>query len=117
MAMVRIHKETFKRSFLYTFLLGFLAHGYGFLRFQPSHDSLAEVVSDRAYWKWKLELGRYLKILYDLVLGKFTSFPWINGIMALVWLSLVAFLVVEMLDLKKKARLLSFAASCPQMLP
>lgn len=105
MAMVRIHKETFKRSFLYTFLLGFLAHGYGFLHFQPSHDSLAEVVSDRAYWKWKLELGRYLKILYDLVLGKFTSFPWINGIMALVWLSLVAFLVVEMLDLKKKSQI------------
>ena len=35
MAMVRIHKETFKRSFLYTFLLGFLAHGYGFCIFSP----------------------------------------------------------------------------------
>ena len=105
MAMVRIHKETFKRSFLYTFLLGLLAHGYGFLHFQPSHDSLAEAVSNAANWKCKIQAGRFLKPLYDLALGRFTSFPWINGLMALVFLALAGYFVAEMLDLRKKGQI------------
>ena len=103
--MERINKDTLKRSFLYTFILGFLAHGYGFLHFQPSHDSLVEAVSNGSYWKWKIQLGRYLKPLYDFFFGRFTSFPWVNGIVALVWLSLAVYLVAEMLEMRKKSHI------------
>lgn len=103
--MERINKDTLKRSFLYTFILGFLAHGYGFLHFQPSHDSLVEAVSNGSYWKWKIQLGRYLKPLYDFFLGRFTSFPWVNGIVALIWLSLAVYLVAEMLEMRKKSHI------------
>lgn len=103
--MERINKDTLKRSFLYTFILGFLAHGYGFLHFQPSHDSLVEAVSDAANWKCKIQAGRYLKPLYDFVFGRFTSFPWINGLAALVFLSFAAYFVVEVLELKKKGQI------------
>ena len=107
--MERINKDTLKRSFLYTFILGFLAHGYGFLHFQPSHDSLVEAVSDATNWKCKIQAGRYLKPLYDFVFGRFTSFPWINGIAALIFLSLAAYFVVEVLELRKKDKLQLFA--------
>lgn len=103
--MERINKDTLKRSFLYTFILGFLAHGYGFLHFQPSHDSLVEAVSNGSYWKWKIQLGRYLKPLYDFFFGRFTSFPWVNGIMALIWLSLAVYLVAEMLEMRKRSHI------------
>ena len=103
--MERINKDTLKRSFLYTFILGFLAHGYGFLHFQPSHDSLVEAVSDATNWKCKIQAGRYLKPLYDFVFGRFTSFPWINGIAALIFLSLAAYFVVEVLELRKKGQI------------
>lgn len=105
MAVERIHKDTLKSSFLYTFLLGLLAHGYAFLQFQPSHDSLAEAVSDAVNWKCKIQAGRFLKPVYDFVFGRFTSFPWINGIMALVFLALAGYFVAEMLDLRKKGQL------------
>ncbi len=99
--MVKINKETLKKSFLYTFVFGIIAHGYAFANFQPSHDSLVEAISNATYWNWKIQLGRYLKPLYDGIFGRFTSFPWTNGLMALVWLTFASYLVVEMLKLKE----------------
>ncbi len=99
--MAHINKETLKRSFLYTFVFGIIAHGYAFANFQPSHDSVGESISNADYWNWKIQLGRYLKPLYDGIFGRFTSFPWTNGLIALVWLAFASYLVVEMLKLKK----------------
>lgn len=96
-----INKENFKKSFLYTFIIGFIAHGFAYANFQPSHDSLAEAISSAEIMNWKIQLGRYLKPLYDMIFGYFTSFPWTNGIVTLFWLSIVVYLMVEILDLKK----------------
>lgn len=97
-----VDKQRLVSCFIFTFAIGLVAHAYAFLNFQPSHDSLYEVVSDAAYWKWKLQLGRFLKPLYDLALGRFASLPWINGLMSLLWLSLAGYLVTEMLRINKR---------------
>lgn len=97
-----VDKQRLIFCFIFTFAIGLIAHAYAFLNFQPSHDSLYEVISDPAYWKWKLQLGRFLKPLYDLALGRFASLPWINGLISLLWLSLAGYLVTEMLRINKR---------------
>ena len=104
-----IDKQRLVSCFVFTFAIGLIAHAYAFLNFQPSHDSLYEVISDAAYWEWKLQLGRFLKPLYDLTLGRFASLPWINGLMSLLWLSLAGYLVTEMLSINKR---LGIALTC-----
>ena len=100
----RQSRDPEKQLSVYLFF-GFLAHGYAFLNFQPSHDSLTEMISNPANWNWKIQLGRYLKPVYDMVFGYFTSFPWIDGIVALAWLSFAAYLATEMLHLSKKTHI------------
>ena len=92
-------KQTLLRALLFTFGIGLAAHGYAFLNFQPSHDSLFEMFSDRG--DWKIALGRYLKPAYDALFGYFASVPWTTGLVALFWLSLTAFLLCEILEIQK----------------
>ena len=100
-AVFKIDRDRLKWAFMFTFLFGLLAHGYAFLNFQPSHDSLSEV-SGSDYWTWKIQLGRYLKVIYDHILGCFASLPWVNGILSLLWIALTAYLVAEILSFDKK---------------
>ena len=91
-----------KLSFFFTYFLGFLAHGFSFFNLQLSHDCLAEFMLS---YNWKIRLGRYLKPIYDIFFGKFISLPWINGLMLLFWLSLSAYLVVEMFNIQRKSHI------------
>ena len=100
--IIDIDKEKLKYSFLYTFIIGFAAHGYAYSNFQPNHDSLAEAIGTASYLSWKIQLGRYLKVLYDLIFGKFNSFPWSNGVITLVWISISAYLICKMFHFDKK---------------
>lgn len=97
--MKSFDKKRLFQCLLFTFVIGLITHGYAFLNFQPSHDSLSEVVSDASYHQWKIQLGRYLKPVYDTVLGSFTSLPWTNGLLSLLWISLAAFLIVNALKI------------------
>lgn len=99
--MVNINKKTLGKSFLYTFIIGFFAHGYAFANFQPSHDSLSEIISTTNVMEWKIQLGRYLKPVYDLIFGSFSALPWSNGIFALIWLSIAVYFMVEVLEFRK----------------
>lgn len=92
-------KQTLIRALLFTFGIGLIAHGYAFLNFQPSHDSLFEMFSDRG--SWKIALGRYLKPAYDALFGYFASVPWTTGLAALFWMALTAFLLCELLDIRR----------------
>ena len=104
--MAYINKVNLKKSFLYTFIIGFVAHGYAYANFQPSHDSLNEIISSSGIMEWKIQLGRYLKPVYDYVFGSFTSFPWSNGIFTLVWLSIAVYFMVEVLKVKKDSHII-----------
>lgn len=92
-------KQTLIRALLFTFGFGLVAHGYAFLHFQPSHDSLFEMFTDRG--DWKIALGRYLKPVYDALFGYFSSVPWTTGLAALFWMALTAFLLCEILEIRR----------------
>lgn len=102
MILMKINKENFKWPTIYTFVIGFLAHGYAFLNFQPSHDQLNESINNLGLAIWKIQIGRYLESIYNIFLGKFYSFPWINGILGLIWISLSVYLVTSIFKMEKK---------------
>ncbi len=66
-----------KLAFIYTYLIGFIAHGFGFFNLQISHDSISEFTLT---YSRKIKLGRHFKPLYDTFLGTFISLPWMNGL-------------------------------------
>ncbi len=100
--IIDIDNEKLKYSFLYTFIIGFTAHGYAYANFQPNHDSLAEAIGNSGYLTWKIQLGRYLKVLYDFIFGKFNCLTWSNGIITLVWTSISVYLICKMFHFDKK---------------
>ena len=95
-------KEKIKLAFIYTFLIGFIAHGFGFFNLQISHDSISEFA---LAYSWKIKLGRYFKPIYDTFLGTFISLPWINGLTILAWLSLASYLVIKIFNIQKKSHM------------
>lgn len=101
----QINRQQLLWSFVFTYAIGLIAHAYAFLNLLASHDSLKEFAYNKDYWIWKIQLGRYLKPLYDFVLGKFGSFPWTNGLIALLWLSLSVYFVVRIFGFEKKSHI------------
>ena len=95
-------KEKIKLAFIYTYLIGFIAHGFGFFNLQISHDSISEFA---LAYSWKIKLGRYFKPIYDTFLGTFISLPWINGLTILAWLSLASYLVIKIFNIQKKSHM------------
>ena len=79
-----------------------LAHGFAMFNFQISHDSIHEIVSTAQTYTWKIQLGRFLKPVYDTLFGKFPTIPLGNGFIALIWLAFAGYLVADMLKLQKK---------------
>ncbi len=101
-AKSHIDKQRLMYCFVLTFVIGLICHAYAYLNYQPSHDSLYEAVSNSDYWEMKIEYGRYIKPLCDMVLGKFASFPWINGLISLFWLSLSAYIVTDIFKIERR---------------
>ena len=99
---MRINKYNLKWSLIFTYILGLLAHGFAFLNFQPSNDSLYEGVLTETEVAWKLGLGRYMIPVYDKIFGVFSYLPWSGGIVALLWISISVYFVVEVLGIEKK---------------
>lgn len=97
-----IDKEKAKLAFIYTYLIGFIAHGFSFFNLQMSHDSISEFA---LAYGWKIRIGRYFKPIYDTLLGTFISLPWVNGLTILAWLSLASYLVIKIFNIKKKSHM------------
>ncbi len=98
-----LDKEKLRLAFIYTYLIGFIAHGFSFLNLQMSHDSISEFA---LAYGWKIRIGRYFKPIYDTFLGTFISLPWMNGLTILAWLSLVSYLVIKIFNIQKKSHML-----------
>ncbi len=78
---------------------GLIAHGYGFLNCNFSHDSLNAFYADTREDQWKLENGRFIVPVYRaLFRGRF-ALPWLIGLLALVFIGLSLFLMARMLKL------------------
>lgn len=99
-----------KQSFLYTFIIGIVAHGYCFLNLMVSHDSLNDFyVSDR--WE-RAAFGRIFYSIYiSLTRGRIVL-PWLIGILALCWISVAVYLIVKTFEIKRSGMILMVSGIC-----
>lgn len=84
---------------LYTYLLGFFAHGYAFVNLSISHDAVFDFYDSLAEHQHQIGLGRVLEPLYREATASGLLMPWSTGIIAFFWLGLSVFLVCRMFDL------------------
>ncbi len=87
------------RSLLFTFLLGFFAHGFMLTHISISHDALFDFYDALSAHQHQIELGRVLEPLYRSLTDSGLLMPWSQGIIAFFWLGLAVFCVCDMFDL------------------
>ena len=108
-----VHKKSLYFCIVSVFIWGLLAHGYGILHNNLSHDVLNAFVATPTEERWKIELGRFLVPLYRIIFrGDGTgavSLPWLIGMLGLAWTSVALCLVTRIFDIRSKL-LVIFAA-------
>ena len=80
---------------------GLVAHGYGFLNCNFSHDSLNACYATPRENQWKLENGRFVVPVYRALFRGSFALPWLVGLLALVFIGLSLYLMSRMLKLQK----------------
>ena len=86
-----------------TFIWGFLAHGYGIMDSNFSHDSLTEFNSIIYGNHLKIHVGRYLVPIYRNFSRTDLTLPWLIGILGLIWCGLAVYLVIKIFRIEHKA--------------
>ena len=85
------------------FAWGLLAHAYGFLNGNFSHDGLNAIFANGVEVYWKMQLGRLGTVAYRRVLRGRLNLPWLLGMLSLLWTGLAAYLTVKLLRLRRPA--------------
>lgn len=88
-----------KRGMLYTYLFGFLAHGFMLTNLNISHDAVFNFYNELPAHLHQIELGRFLEPLYRELTGTSLLMPWSLGIVAFFWLGIAVFLVCRLFHL------------------
>lgn len=102
-------KNRLRTIFLATLAFGLIAHGYGFLNFTISHDSLNEFwlfqqigYFDGTATQWKISLGRFVVPIYQLLFRGQTVAPWFSGMLALLWTALAVWATACLFDIRER---------------
>lgn len=101
-AVVNFYKNDrvrINRVFLFTFLFGFIAHGYCMFNTNFSHDSLFGMYYGEANTMEHLSVGRLLRPVYCIIKGNL-SIPVINVLLMLIFLSVSIYLIVLLLEIR-----------------
>ena len=97
---------------LFTFLWGLIAHAYGFLSGAFSHDVLNALYADGVENYWKLQLGRFLVVLYRRTVRCAVTMPWLIGLLALLWIGLAVWLMAKLFRARSPWLLCLLAGIC-----
>lgn len=104
------NKKMMLQSFIYTFILGLIAHGYCFLNTVMSHDALNNIYIG-ARWT-RLRAGRFFYPIYlSWVRGR-TLVPWLIGVLAIIWISIAVYMIVKMFKINKTVIIAAIAGIC-----
>lgn len=96
-----------KNSFIFTFVLGLVAHGYCFLNILLSHDSLNDFY---AASKWqKASMGRIFYSVYISFTRGRIVIPWLIGIFSLCWVAIAVFLLCKIFEVNNSKIICLFA--------
>lgn len=96
-------KKLFLFSLAATFLWGFLAHGYGIIDSNFSHDSLTEFNAVIFGNNIRIMNGRFMAPIYRNFSRTDLALPWLIGILGLLWCGLAVYLAVRMFQIENKA--------------
>ena len=84
---------------VWVFAFGLVFHGYCYLNGNFSHDSLYSIYEESP--ELMISVGRFLRPVYRLIRGNFTL-PVINGFLSLVFLTLAAYFILDILGIRSK---------------
>lgn len=87
---------------LATLVWGLVAHAYGFLNGNFSHDSLNAFYASGAEDGIKLATGRFFVKVYRFFTRGDLVLPWLIGLLAILWISLAVYFVVRLLEVDSK---------------
>lgn len=96
----------FKRSLLYTFLLGLFAHGFLLVNISVSHDAVFDFYDAWEAHQHQIGLGRILEPVYRELTASGLLMPWSLGIVAFFWLGIAVFLVCKLFGFYERAEVL-----------
>ena len=97
---------------LFTFLWGLAAHAYGFFAGAFSHDMLNALYADGVENYWKLQLGRFLVVLYRRTIRGAAAMPWLIGLLSLLWIALAVWLMAKLFRVRSPWFLALIAGIC-----
>lgn len=99
---INVHmKPRWKVAFFSAFLLGLLIHMPIMLSDIPNHDGLASIYFDQNM----ITSGRWFLTIACGISSYFTL-PWVIGLLAIVYLSVAAVIIVEFLEVENKANII-----------
>lgn len=87
------------------FLFGLPAHAYAFFNYIPNWDSVISYYSDQN----TIHLGRCFLTL-ACGISSYYDLSWVNGLLSLIYLSVTAVLICELLSIRKKSTLILLSA-------
>ena len=108
-------EKSYKLAFFATFCLGLLTHMYMITNKWPNHDYVYNIHGDQLLWP--LSLGRWFLNAVTSISSYF-SLPWINGLLAICYLSLAAMFIISILEVKRPVPIIlccGFLATYPAM--
>ena len=85
-----------------TFFWGILAHGYGIMDSNFSHDSLTEFNSLIFGNQVKISVGRFFVPIYRNFSRTDLTLPWLIGILGLFWCGLAVYLTIRLFRIENK---------------
>lgn len=99
------NKRTFLMCVVSVFLLGLMAHNYGFVHSSFSHDSLLEFNGDGVSNYIRLKNGRFLSPVCRGLFRTDMTLPWLIGVLGLLWISLAVFFTARIFHVESPVML------------
>ncbi len=97
--------DRLKACLIPTFVIGLIAHAYGFLHNIFAHDSLNAFYADATEEKWKIALGRFLVPVFRKILVGPVALPWVIGLISLLFISVSMYFITKMFDVDYNRKL------------
>ena len=105
--MMHSKKQLFTASILATLIFYFMANGYRFFHGLFAGDSLYMIYQNNA--GWEIALGRFVKPFLLILRGAIAT-PFLISVLAIFWISLSVYFVVDFLEIKRMISFILIAA-------
>lgn len=99
----RNYPNGYLQILIYTVLFMVIAHGYRYVTFGFSHDSM--VINSFMNNEWQISIGRFLQPVYLYIRGGVVA-PYLVGLFSILWLSISTYLIIELLQPKKQSTII-----------